>query len=312
MAKPNRATLLFYYDSKMANPNGDPTTNLPRMIDDTCFVTSNRLKRTIRDHLRHNMKEAIYIVPEYKKDGFQKTPEELGKAWLKKKGKKLEVNKKGFLDHFIDLRLFGLMYVIPNLVNPFKFVGPVQFGFGESLNKVEPITVEITRIVTVGKEKAGGAMGEHTVLKYAFIEFLGTINPAAIIEENNITEEDVEKMLKGLWLGTNGLKTTSKDQASRLLLKINVKDDILLSDLDHVNTLVGEKKDEKLRTINDVVLDVEKSFNQFETFASSINSIEYMAHPLLVCRYKENTGNFNDIINDWASNANITIKQLNL
>ena len=308
MAKPNRATLLFYYDSKMANPNGDPTTNLPRMIDDTCFVTSNRLKRTIRDHLRHNMKEAIYIVPEYKKDGFQKTPEELGKAWLKKKGKKIEVNKKGFLDHFIDLRLFGLMYVIPNLVNPFKFVGPVQFGFGESLNKVEPITVEITRIVTVGKEKAGGAMGEHTVLKYAFIEFLGTINPAAIIEENNIIEEDVEKMLKGLWSGTNGLKTTSKDQASRLLLKINVKDDVLLTDLQSVNTL---EKDECI-TISDVVLNVENLFYQLEVYAPSIESIEYKAHPLLKCKYKDyEETSFSDIIKKWAG-TNAKVSQLDL
>src|SRR5690625_1149384 len=49
----NRSEILFLYDVKYANPNGDPMDmNRPRIDEDSnhCLVTDVRLKRTIRDY----------------------------------------------------------------------------------------------------------------------------------------------------------------------------------------------------------------------------------------------------------------------
>ena len=47
-----RASILFCYDARMSNPNGDPDENKPRMFENgRNYVTDFRLKRTIRDYL---------------------------------------------------------------------------------------------------------------------------------------------------------------------------------------------------------------------------------------------------------------------
>ena len=49
-----RSELIFLYDIKDSNPNGDPLdSNKPRMDEETSInlVTDVRLKRTIRDYL---------------------------------------------------------------------------------------------------------------------------------------------------------------------------------------------------------------------------------------------------------------------
>ena len=52
-----RSEILFLYDCKLCNPNGDPLdANRPRMdeANGQCLVTDVRLKRTIRDYLMEN------------------------------------------------------------------------------------------------------------------------------------------------------------------------------------------------------------------------------------------------------------------
>jgi hypothetical protein len=51
--KAKRAEILFFYDAKLRNPNGDPDENRPRKdeLTERIFVTEFRLKRTIRDYL---------------------------------------------------------------------------------------------------------------------------------------------------------------------------------------------------------------------------------------------------------------------
>lgn len=54
MSNLRRTEIVFLYDSKLNNPNGDPNAgNSPRVDEQTgrCIVTDVRLKRTIRDYL---------------------------------------------------------------------------------------------------------------------------------------------------------------------------------------------------------------------------------------------------------------------
>jgi len=62
----NRSEIVFLYDIKDANPNGDPMDeNKPRIDEETGIniVTDVRLKRTIRDYL-HNFKGKEIFVRE--------------------------------------------------------------------------------------------------------------------------------------------------------------------------------------------------------------------------------------------------------
>lgn len=75
----NRSEIVFLYDIKDANPNGDPMDeNKPRIDEETeiNIVTDVRLKRTIRDYLSKYKKKEIFIIEEIKSDGTQKTKEE--------------------------------------------------------------------------------------------------------------------------------------------------------------------------------------------------------------------------------------------
>jgi len=75
----NRSEILFVYDVKDANPNGDPVDeNKPRIDEETGIniVTDVRLKRTIRDYLYDYKGQEVFIREIRKDDGNLKTKEE--------------------------------------------------------------------------------------------------------------------------------------------------------------------------------------------------------------------------------------------
>ena len=66
----NRSEIVFLYDVKDANPNGDPLDeNKPRIDEETntAMVSDVRLKRTIRDYL-HDFKGHEIFIREVRKE----------------------------------------------------------------------------------------------------------------------------------------------------------------------------------------------------------------------------------------------------
>ena len=60
----NRSELIFLYDIKDNNPNGDPLdSNKPRIDEETGinYVTDVRIKRTIRDYLYEYKGKEIFV-----------------------------------------------------------------------------------------------------------------------------------------------------------------------------------------------------------------------------------------------------------
>ena len=56
----SRREILFLYDIRMGNPNGDPDENRPRSLPDGRFyVTDVRLKRFARDYIATQGKEIL-------------------------------------------------------------------------------------------------------------------------------------------------------------------------------------------------------------------------------------------------------------
>ncbi|MCF6192701.1 MAG: type I CRISPR-associated protein Cas7 [Candidatus Hydrothermae bacterium] len=160
----HNSELLFLYDARLCNPNGDPDEeNRPRMDYETGrnLVSDVRLKRYLRDfwltfddqawtHLGYPTAQDIWVRREIE-DGRAKTVgakdriETLARQFAS--GKTAKDLKKdpafpAFLkEHLLDLRLFGATIPIGGrgggAGGSLTFTGPVQFTWGYSLNRVE-------------------------------------------------------------------------------------------------------------------------------------------------------------------------------
>lgn len=306
-----RAELLFCYDARMSNPNGDPDENRPRIDRQTGknLVTDFRLKRTIRDHLASVEGEKIFMRQETisTKNNIIKTIDDLAESYISGSDKNKSINQAKLIEEHIDIRLFGLLFTVKGI--HFKKTGPVQFSIGQSLNKVTEIPIRMVRVVPTKEDAKSGGMGERFVVRYSFIEFHGFVNDN-VAKDVNLSEEDVRKMLTAMWRGTNSLSTSSKyGQQSRLLIKVNYKDQGYIGDLDLRCKM--EDAVEPIENINQFNLNVSQLLDILETNKDIIDSIEYRSDDQLKCKNTD-IGSFDEIIEKWSSKSKIKITYLEI
>lgn len=334
-----RAEISFFYDARMSNPNGDPDENRPRIdrITKKNYVTEFRLKRTIRDYIFKVMDKKIFMRQELvSPNGLAlKQIEDLASEYIEyfivdNKGNKKKIEKDAYMEHknkksndkliqeinrnklindHIDIKLFGILFAVGDL--HFKQIGPIQFSIGQSLNKVEDIPIRMTRVVPTRTGAESGTFGEKYVVRYSFIEFHGFVNNNVAKEKVvNLTEEDVKNMLIAMWKGTNSLGTSTKfGQQSRLLIKINYKDDGYIGDVDQKCKL--ETDAEPIENVSQLRLNVRELFNILSKNKDIIDSVEYEYNSELMCK-SETDSNFEDLAKDWSRINNISISRLNL
>ena len=265
----NRSEIVFLYDIKDANPNGDPLDeNKPRIDEETGIniVTDVRLKRTIRDYLMKFKGEEIFIKELRKDDGKLKTKEDrLDDLKIK--------TPEDMLNGCIDIRLFGATAAIKN--KTITFTGPVQFRFGRSLHRVVLNFVKGTTVMPSKEAKGQGTFTEGYVLPYSLICFYGIINENAA-KHTQLTEDDVTLLLDGMWNGTKNLISRSKaGQMPRLLLKVNYKEsNYHIGDLDKLIKLKSEKREKEIRDISDIVLDASELIEKLNKNENKIESID--------------------------------------
>ncbi|MEM9981968.1 MAG: type I-B CRISPR-associated protein Cas7/Csh2 [Bacteroidota bacterium] len=251
----NRSEILFLYDVKNCNPNGDPMdANRPRINEDTgkCLVTDVRLKRTIRDHLF----DSGYNGTEKNKDIFIR--DEDGKVVTGNQRSLSYENKDDFLKKFIDVRLFGAVSA-PKKENDktFHFTGPVQFGMGVSLNRVKENLIKGTGAFATKEGSKQRTFREEYNITYGFIAFHGVINENAA-KHTYTTEKDIDALMKGIWSGTKNLLTRSKKgHMPRLLIKIDYQDGFFIGDLvERVSLILSEgQHEESIEDISDFTVD---------------------------------------------------------
>jgi CRISPR-associated protein Csh2 len=281
----NRSELLFVYDCKDINPNGDPLDeNKPRIDEKTGIniVTDVRLKRTIRDYLISKGKE-VWIKKVIKENGELETREERiknDKIATKKDTQKL-------LEKYIDLRLFGATIALEKSKNSkeesnekgrsITWTGPVQFRFGRSLNRVgDAVLIKGTTIMPSKEGVQQGTFTETWILPYSIIAFYGIINENAA-KDTKLKEEDVKLMLEGMWVGTKNLISRSKvGQIPRLLFRIIYKENCYhIGDLDKKVKIESFIEEEKIRDIKDFKLNLDELFNAIVNNKDKIEKIEY-------------------------------------
>ena len=272
----NKSELLFLYDVKDSNPNGDPLDeNKPRIDEETGYniVTDVRLKRTIRDYLfaykGFDGKNAadIFVREIADEEGIIQS----GKA----RARDFNGEKQDILDRCIDIRVFG--GTIPKEKDSIRITGPVQFKMGRSLHPVVMKHIQGTGAFASKENAKQKTFREEDILYYSFIAFHGIINPAAA-KESQATENDINLLVEGMWEGTKNLISRSKfGQMPRLLLKLNYDSPRFF--IGDINRLISKKTDipfEKLRDISELQLDVSLLKESLNKNREKIASVGYV------------------------------------
>lgn len=272
----NRSEILFLYDVKDNNPNGDPLDeNKPRLDEETMqnLVTDVRLKRTIRDYLHSYLGQQIFVKEDRLDNGNLKTKEEcLDEMQIK--------SPEDLMNKCVDIRLFGVTAAIKK--RSIILTGPVQFRIGRSLHKVQLKYIKGTTVYPSDKGKDQGTFTEMYVLPYSLIGFYGVINENAG-KYTGLRKSDIDLLIEGMWNGTKNLISRSKvGQMPRLLMKVNYSEENYhIGDLECLIKLVSEKRDEELRNLEDFVLEIKNLIETLEKNKRKIGSIDLVSDPRL-------------------------------
>jgi len=277
----NRSEIVFLYDVRDGNPNGDPADGNKPRIDETTginIVTDVRLKRTIRDYLNKIKNEEIFI---------KKIPniEEIIQT-SKQRAKEFDNNPEKIINECIDIRLFG--GTIP-IEKPKKegskekkdgsitFTGPVQFSMGRSLHRVEVKYVKGTGAFASREGRKQQTFRDEWILPYSLISFYGVINENGA-KDTKLTDDDVDLLVESIWNGTNDLLTRSKmvHRARVLLQVIYQEKNFHIGELDKKIKMNAIVEDEKIRGTGDYTLE----------FANFVETIKNNKKRVKVIRYK--------------------------
>lgn len=227
--------LLFIWDAKMTNPNGDMLNdNAPRFdeTDRKAIVSDVRVKRTIRDDLQDRKNKTIFV----------NNPETVQSAETRfnelKKSSNLKDDKEVFLS-CIDNRLFGGVAPKSNI----QIIGSVQFSWAKSLNQTETILSQGTG--AFGRDGSDNkTFRTDNYLPYALFAMYGTIN-SINAKKSNATEDDINEMIDSMWNGTKLLNTRSKiGQKPRALFRIIYNDTYVIGLLDELISIKNKNSDD--------------------------------------------------------------------
>ncbi len=316
--------VLFLYDAKRCNPNGDmDNENKPRMDWDSGknLVSDVRLKRYIRDYLMKIKNKPIFVRK--LGDKALKAKEAIGlfkkqyvdKVELKNISKKdLDIKKKEMnkikdrIFEMIDIRLFGA--TIPIEVESGKggssnFTGPVQFNWGYSLNPIHSLqeSKTITSNLSTSDSEQGAGVGKDYRVRYSFIAFSGGIN-SNVAKTTKLKKDDLKLLDEAMVKSIPANRTRSKiGQTPRLYIRVQLKNnESFLNDLREYIKLEtkNEKKWEQIDNIKDVRLKTRKLEEYLNNNSDLIDKIFIWKDSLLET-------SFSDKIE-----GNIEIKKINL
>jgi len=240
MSITKNSEILFIYDAKMTNPNGDmDNENKPRMDydTDTNLVSDVRLKRYIRNYFETVLKKEIFVT-ENAEDA-------------KKRGEQLKKANLTYTD-LIDVRLFGAVFATTGGND--HITGPVQFNWGYSLN---PVEINESSTIT-SSFSSGEGVGKDFRVKYSLIAFNGGINALTAID-SKLTKEDIAEFDKAMLKAIPFARTRSKiGQTPRLYLRVEMKNNQkILKDLREYIS-IEYKADNKyaVRSVDDYKLNI--------------------------------------------------------
>lgn len=282
--------ILFLWDAKMTNPNGDMLNdNAPRYdeSDRKAVVSDVRVKRTIRDDLQYRKGKTVFVNNAEQVQSAETRFTELRNALNEKDDKKI------FLS-CIDNRLFGGVAPKSNL----QIIGTVQFSWAKSLNETETILSQGTG--AFGKDNSlNKTFRTDNYIPYGLFAMYGTIN-SLNAAKSNASEEDVADMLDSMWQGTKLLNTRSKvGQKPRMLIRVIYKDTYMIGLLDELVKIDNENS-QQLRAFSECELN-------FSALARSLKNMSQKIEKVVVF-YDDSAKKYLDNFKDL--NINLEAKEL--
>ncbi len=255
--------ILFLWDAKMTNPNGDMLNdNAPRYdeSDRKAIVSDVRVKRTIRDDLQYRKSQTIFV-----NNAEQVQSAETRFAEVKKILGELD-DKKAFLS-CIDNRLFGGVAPRSNI----QIIGAVQFSWAKSLNETETVFSQGTAAFG-GDTAKSKSLRTDNYIPYGLFAMYGTIN-SLNAAKSNASEEDVAQMLDSMWQGTKLLNTRSKvGQKPRMLIRVIYKDAYMIGLLDELVKL-DNKDSDQIRSIDECELNFTALTRSLKNISQKIEKV---------------------------------------
>lgn len=202
----NRYEFVYLFDVENGNPNGDPDAgNMPRIDPETStgLVTDVCLKRKVRNYVelakgnsppfKIYVREKSVLTTERSAAYESLTDEE-----KKDKQTAAELGRKFMCRNYFDIRTFGaVMSTKEN--NCGQVRGPVQFGFGKSLDPIVPMDLSITRVAveTEAEREKERMMGRKHIVPYALYRTEGYIS-ARLAAQTGFSDEDLALLWEAL------------------------------------------------------------------------------------------------------------------
>lgn len=286
----SRRELLFLYDIRMGNPNGDPDENRPRSLPDGRFyVTDVRLKRFARDFLAAQGQDILVGNIEGRTTNLTGRVahhlEKIGKA--KANGEELV---DILLDCFIDARCFGSSLAFKKQdgwepkPSPKTLTGAVQFNMGEVLHEASEIQIQGTSVFGSDEDKTQGTFTNYAALRYALIAFHGVANEHSA-KKSRLTDDDYDTLLRAFWNGVRacGNTRTKVGQVPRLLVSVeyNPGEEFQFGNLmDYVKLQAANGKPERIwASPDDYRVDLSRLLERFAGQRKRIAQVRYEVSP---------------------------------
>ena len=311
------ADILFLYDAKLCNPNGDPDDeNKPRMDDLTrrCLVSDVRLKRYLRDYWISKASDRSGSVDASAGNGrvvqdvwvrkgddgetvsASERVKSLADQFTKETGKEVGSSKPPpefvtwILARLIDVRLFGATMTIKAGTGESKgasqsITGPVQFNWGYSLHPVELVSSSSITSLFAGRDTADkgdyGTIGKDWRLHYALIGFHGHVSRSRAMA-SGLQPSDVDYLEDALLhaLSEEAVSRSKLGQTPRLYLQIQYKGAAPpLGDPRDYITVESDLPREKFRSVKDYHLNVSGLATKLDSIKDGIAAVRWWSHP---------------------------------
>jgi len=211
----NRYDIVYLFDCKDGNPNGDPdAANAPRIDpqDMRGLVSDVCLKRKIRNFVLSTggagndifIQQKSPLNPRIEQACLERKPplpthRTADGKWDKKGAKErppdqIEKLQVALCARYFDVRAFG--GVLSTGPNAGQIRGPVQFTFSRSIDAVQPLDLGITRVADVDKPE--GEMGRKNLIPYGLYRCQGFISANLAKPPSNFTEDDLATLFRAL------------------------------------------------------------------------------------------------------------------
>ena len=303
--KVNNGELIFVKSVKDGIPNRDPIndSDARRLFpeeDGRISLSDVSIKRDVRDFIISMYPDGgeinhVFVQPiineKGKLLGRKSLAENIAKAV--KKEKEAEADMKAVLiNHAFDVRTFGIVY---SEKPKFNLTGPVQFSWAHSLHPVDTQYVQGT--VTMpskdvsddggGEGKTQGTIWTSYIVPFAVFAMTGVIN-ARTAEHSQMTKDDQELLLRGLWQGTQYRHARGRGQQEALfLVHVEYNDPFFRIGYleERIRLLPGadvwRTDSERPSSIKEVTLDVSELAGALEEYGEKIERCRVWKHPLL-------------------------------